>query len=139
MPLDPTVPRTWLARARSNFRRAEVGRPDATVFWEELCFDAQQAAEKALKAVCIHLGVQFPKTHSLVYLMDMIEGAGVKVPENVKVADALTRYAVDARYPGFDEDVGEEEYRSAVDLARRVVQWAESVAGQEGEATAGTS
>jgi HEPN domain-containing protein len=131
MPLDPTVPHTWLARARSNLRRAEVGRPDASVFWEDLCFDAQQAAEKALKAVCVHLGVQFPKTHSLVYLMDLVESAALAVPDDVRVADALTRYAVGTRYPGFDEEVGEEEYRSAVDLARRVVQWAESVAGRQ--------
>ncbi|MBM4035142.1 MAG: HEPN domain-containing protein [Planctomycetes bacterium] len=131
MRLDPTVPRTWLARARSNYRRAEFGRPDPSVFWEDLCFDAQQAAEKALKAVCVHLGVQFPKTPSLVYLMDLIEGAGLVVPETVRIADALTRYAVGTRYPGFDEEVGEEEYGSAVDLARRVVEWAESTAGQQ--------
>jgi len=53
------------------------------------------------------------KKPSLVYLMDL--------------ADVLTRYAVAARYPGLEEEVGEAEYLRAIELARRVVQWAEKV------------
>ncbi len=79
----------WLARARSNLKRAELDRQDSDIFLEDLCFDAQQAAEKALKAICIHLGVAFPKTHSLVYLIDLIERAGLCVPEEVREADLL--------------------------------------------------
>lgn len=65
-PLDPTDPRTWLARARSNLRLAEVCYQQG-VFLEGLCFEAQQAAEKALKALCVWRGLGFPKTHSLVF------------------------------------------------------------------------
>ena len=38
-------PREWLNRARSNLARAKTRTDDA--YWEDLCFDAQQAAEKA--------------------------------------------------------------------------------------------
>ncbi|WP_243090646.1 HEPN domain-containing protein [Thermus neutrinimicus] len=31
--------------------------------WEDPCFDVQQAAEKALNALLIALGVPFPKSH----------------------------------------------------------------------------
>lgn len=44
------TPRDWLGRAKSNLARARQPKPDE-VFWEDLCFDAQQAVEKALKAV----------------------------------------------------------------------------------------
>lgn len=68
---DPTDPHTWLARARSNLRRAELGRQDTVIFFEDLCFDAQQAAEKALKALCLHQSIEIQKTHSLVILLDL--------------------------------------------------------------------
>ena len=42
-------PREWMNRANSNLARARVMAPE--VYLEDLCFDAQQAAEKALKAV----------------------------------------------------------------------------------------
>lgn len=42
----PTDPHEWLARARSNLVRASLKMPG--VYLEDLCFDAQQAAEKAL-------------------------------------------------------------------------------------------
>ena len=127
MKLDPTDPKTWLARARSNLRRAELGRQHPDILFEDLCFESEQAVEKALKSVCVHLGIEFPKTHSLVYLMDLIERAGLSIPEGIKKADVLTRYAVAARYPGLEEEVDVAEYVRAVDLARRVVKWAEKV------------
>jgi HEPN domain-containing protein len=45
----PDDPREWINRARSNLVRAQTTLPG--VYLEDLCFDAQQAAEKAIKAV----------------------------------------------------------------------------------------
>jgi HEPN domain-containing protein len=56
-------PRGWLARAHNNLLLAESGRQRG-VFLEDLCFEAQQAAKKALKAVCVSYKIEFPKTHS---------------------------------------------------------------------------
>jgi HEPN domain-containing protein len=53
----PDDPREWLNRARSNLARA--GDPVPGVYLEDLCFDAQQAAEKAIKAVIIARGERF--------------------------------------------------------------------------------
>jgi HEPN domain-containing protein len=76
---DPTDPRIWLVRARSNLRLAEVGHRQG-VLLEDLCFEAQQAAEKALKALCVRDGLDFPRTHSLVVLIDILESAGLSLP-----------------------------------------------------------
>ena len=89
--------------------------------------EAQQAAEKALKAICVRHSLDFPKTHSLVILMDILESANLEIPPDVKVADVLTQYAVQVRYPGWIEDVVEAEYQHAIELARRVVAWAEGI------------
>jgi HEPN domain-containing protein len=97
------------------------------VLYEDLCFNAQQAAEKALKSVCLAKGMEFPKTHSVVHLVDLLVAGGTDVLEAVKDADVLTQYAVQSRYPGWAEKVTQEEYREALELAAKVVFWAESV------------
>ena len=106
---------------------ADQGLSISDVYLEDLCFNAQQAAEKALKAVCIHFNLDFPKTHSLVRLIDIVDTGGVIVPEKVKHADILTQYAVQTRHPGFLEEVTDDEYTESVELARVVLSWAESI------------
>jgi HEPN domain-containing protein len=82
-PKDPTDPLAWLARAKGNLNLAEKGGRLKGVLLEDLCFNAQQAAEKALKAVCLHQGMDIPKSHSLVHLMDILESRGTEIPKNV--------------------------------------------------------
>jgi HEPN domain-containing protein len=122
----PDNPRGWLARAHSNLLLAESGRQRG-VFLEDLCFEAQQAAEKALKAVCVFYKIEFPKTHSLTTLTALLEQAGVQLPPDVREADPLTSYAVQARYPDWDEAVSDAEYQRALITAKHVVAWAEKV------------
>jgi HEPN domain-containing protein len=132
---DPTHPEEWLRRARSSLALARSHRELPGVLFEDLCFDAQQAAEKGIKAVLVYLQVQFPKTHAVSELLDLVEGAGLAVPPGIREANRLTRYAVTTRYVGLTEDVTEDEYHAAVVLADRILQWAELVA--TGEAGAG--
>jgi len=61
--LPPTDPREWLNRARSNLAQARVRCPE--VYLEDLCFNAQQAADKAIKALLIAHGVRFPYVHDI--------------------------------------------------------------------------
>ncbi|MBN1536947.1 MAG: HEPN domain-containing protein [Anaerolineales bacterium] len=130
-PLDPSDPMAWLQRASSNLHLAKKSR-DENVMLEDLCFNAQQAAEKALKAVCLFRGLDFPKTHSLIRLMDIIEADGLAIPHKVKSADILTHYAVQTRYPSPFEEITRQEYREAVKVAVEVINWAEMVVGGEG-------
>ena len=124
---DPTGPQAWLSRARGNLTLAEKGGRLKCILFEDLCFNAQQAAEKALKAVCLANSLDFPRTHSLVHLMDILEKSGVDIPQNVRDADILTQYAVQSRYPGIVEDITRDEYREALNLAAQVVFWAEKI------------
>ena len=119
----PDDPREWLNRARSNRARARAKIPDA--YLEDLCFDAQQAAEKAIKAVLLKKGVAFPYVHDLARLLTLLEEAGEEIPEAVRQAEDLTRYAVVTRYPGLAEPVTEAHYQEAVASAEAVVHWAE--------------
>ncbi len=124
---DPGDPKEWLRRARSNLARARADRGLPDVLYEDLCFDAQQVAEKAIKAVLVHRRVRFPKTHAISDLLTLAAGSGLVVPAEAREASFLSSYAVETRYPGEWEDVSEEEYCHAIDLAGRVLRWAQGL------------
>ena len=94
----PDDPREWLNRARSSLAMAKNRLPD--VYLEDLCFEAQQAAEKAIKAVMLSRNIDFPYVHNVALLLSMLEEHGISVPNAVRRAVRLTPYAVDTRYPG---------------------------------------
>jgi HEPN domain-containing protein len=101
------------------------------VLHEDLCFDAQQAAEKAIKAVLVNRSVEFPKTHSIVDLLSLAYQSGQNIPDQIRQAGVLTRYAVETRYPGLAEPPSKEDYQRAVTLAEQVVRWAENLISSE--------
>ncbi len=119
----PDDPREWMNRARSNLALAK--NRVAGAYLEDLCFDAQQAAEKAIKAVMIAREIEFPYVHDLGSLLSLLEDAGEPVPEAIRTAVSLTTYATTTRYPNVGEPVGEREYREAITIAEAVVRWAE--------------
>jgi HEPN domain-containing protein len=115
----------WLKRAKSNLARAKAGKVSEDILYEDLCFDAQQAAEKALKALCIVHGVKFSRVHDIAYLMELLEKENVTVPKGLQRAKILTDYAVETRYPGDYVPLDEEMYKKALKLATNVVLWVE--------------
>lgn len=119
----PDDPREWLNRARSNLMVARAEGPG--IYLEDLCFNAQQAAEKAIKALLIQHNIEFPYVHDLAELLTLLERAGLEIPESVRQAERLTRFAVFTRYPGLAPPISLAEYQEALALAEAVVHWAE--------------
>ena len=112
----------WLRRAHSDLSLASIALPQG-VLYSELCFHAQQAAEKSIKAVLIHHGIEFRKVHDLDYLITLLPLQAPLPPEAEDIV-GLTGYAVMFRYPGDYEDITVEEYREAIQLAQIVYSWA---------------
>lgn len=76
--------------------------------WSPACFHAQQAGEKAIKAVYESLALPVHRTHDLDALLDGLQdSAGLDVASVREAALVLTSYGVDARYPGFESDATE--------------------------------
>lgn len=64
---------------------------------EIIGFHAQQAVEKSLKAWLAHLGVDYPKVHSIETLLDLLAAHGQAFPDELDVA-SLTPFATVFRY-----------------------------------------
>jgi HEPN domain-containing protein len=78
-------PKDWIAHAQSDLKMGQLGREDGEIMFEQVCFHAQQAVEKAMKAVLLARKVDFPLTHDLEALMDIGQKAGITIPENFLV------------------------------------------------------
>ncbi len=124
--LNPEDPKEWIRRAHSNLALAKLGEKIPEAVYEDLCFEAQQAAEKAIKALLVQRRIRFPRTHDLLDLLALLERAGLAIPDEIHQTGRLSQYAVTTRYPG-PAALTRDHYTEAVDLAERVVRWAESL------------
>ena len=134
--LPPDDPREGLNRARSNLACAESHVAGA--YLEDYCFDAQQAAEKAIKAIFVGRGERFPFIHDLEELLALLEQNGLKIPKYVRVADELSPFAAALRYPGEEKPVTVRQYRRALRIATAVLRWAERQVDASGATSRGT-
>lgn len=60
----------WLKEAKSDLKKAELGKSSEDILYEDLCFDCQQTAEKAIKALLISFDKEYLPTHSIARLLD---------------------------------------------------------------------
>ena len=111
----------WLAYARSDLDAAHALLRDPDHYPRQVCFLAQQAAEKALKAVLVLLEMEFPFTHDLDRLREIVP-SGWRVKTAFPNLYALSVWAVDARYPGDLPEVVEADARDALQMAEAVYQ-----------------
>ncbi len=88
----PGTSEDWLARAKGDLALAKAPLPEGG-FYEGLCFHAQQAAEKAIKAVYVSRGLAFRYTHDLDVLLEGLQEAGLIVARDVRGAIVLTSCA----------------------------------------------
>ena len=109
----------WLRHAEEDLITAETYLNDPRIPPRQSCWCAQQAAEKALKAVLIFLQIDFPRTHDLNILRDL-------VPERWQLKIALpnlgflNRWAIQARYPEDGQEATGTDASTAVEHARAV-------------------
>ena len=125
MPASATEPgsaRDWLRHAKGDLAMARL-RKTPSLLYEHLCFHAQQAAEKSIKAVLVHFGIPVPRSHDLAYLLERLPD-GLSIPPTMLELPTLTKYAVQQRYPGDVPALTFRHRRHALRLAEAGVAWA---------------
>ncbi len=109
----------WLRYAQEDMAAAEVMLEQTAIAPRHACWLAQQAAEKALKAVLVFLQIDFPRRHDLDALRNLVPD-GWQLKDNHPDLAELTEWAVEARYPGDWPEATLENARSAVEQAKGV-------------------
>lgn len=96
---------------------------DTEVTDDTIGFHAQQAVEKLLKAVLANRDIEYPRTHDIDRLVDLLAGNDVPPPPQARRLDELTPWATQLRY---DEllDIEHLDRNEAILLVDGVVSWA---------------
>lgn len=118
----------WLKRAKNNLYRGQDSSylDYREISLEDLCFDLQQCVEKSFKALLILNNIEFPKTHSISKLIELLQENGINIPEELLESAELTIYAVETRYPlHYQEPVSEKEHKNALQITQKVYNWVE--------------
>jgi HEPN domain-containing protein len=110
----------WIHKADQDIRSAEALLMQAPPLLYPSCFHSQQAAEKYLKAYLTQRQVEFPKTHSIGEILNLVGKVDKELADILLPAAALTPYGVDFRYPGDSPEPTQEETDEALVLARQV-------------------
>ena len=108
---------SWLARAEEDLGVAKQLIQAESPYLHAAAFHAQQAAEKFLKALLVHYQREFPKTHDLAALLDILAVVDKETAQALSSLDTLNPYAVEARYPGDYPNVEVEAASTALSLA----------------------
>ncbi len=121
--------RDWLAQALRDLEQAEDSRQAGRHEWA--CFAAQQAAEKAVKALHLHFG-QEAWGHVVAKLLRELPAA-VAVPEElVEKGRVLDTFYIPPRYPNSHaegapfEHYGPLQSEEAIRYAREIVEFVRS-------------
>lgn len=90
----------WVLKAEEDIEIARTLAALPSPKRDGACFHCQQAAEKYLKALLQELGLAVPKTHDLNNLLNLLLTHDGTLAPLRRGLQALSRYAVDYRYPG---------------------------------------
>ena len=112
----------WLDFAREDLQMAKLAMRNS--LFNQVCFHAQQAAEKTLKYLIVSAGVLPPKTHKFGDLLGLLP---VAVPDDLyRKLLLLDRFYIPTRYPDAvpgslvsgmpDQADAEEAFSSSKDL-----------------------
>ena len=115
---------SWIERAKSSFEISKIAINE-NIYFEDLCYQSQQAVEKGLKGLLIYFNVEPEFTHNIGILLDELENF-VNIPQNIKETINLTKYAVITRYPGEYDDITMENYKESINIAKDCIEWIEN-------------
>src|SRR5262249_45482881 len=92
--------REWVRKAEADFRAAKKLTRAKPPLADSACFHCQQTIEKYFKALLQEWGLPVPKIHSLERLQTLLPTPGTAFAGYRQRLKAVSKYAVEYRYPG---------------------------------------
>jgi HEPN domain-containing protein len=118
-----------MASAEADLLACKAILAAAMPSYETASFHAQQAAEKALKALLIRHQVRYSKTHDQGELLQLAEPVAAGIARALPDVEGLTPHAVDTRYPTANGPVDRDTAARDLATAERVCNHARSLLG----------
>jgi len=117
----------WINRAKGSLKISKTFiniNIDNEFYYEDLCYQTQQAVEKAFKGFLIYFNDEPEFTHNIEALLVELEKF-IEIPTHIREAIDLTKFAVLTRYPGDYEEITKDKYEKAIKIAQECLDWVE--------------
>lgn len=90
----------WLIKSQRDLGAARLLLQSKEPYLDLVAYHCQQSAEKAIKAYLTYRELAFQKTHNLVALLTLAITFEAKLNQWQELAEVLTPWATEFRYPG---------------------------------------
>ena len=128
----------WIAFAHEDLRMAELALAEG--IFNQVCFHAQQCAEKAIKGWLAYQGQLPPRTHRMADLLRLLSPNPLgKLSDELRLLD---RFYIPTRYPDAlpgmlpDGMPGRHDAEGALDVAQRTLRCIENTVRDAGRQAA---
>jgi len=121
---------TLINKANKDFAASKnLIETDCEYYWDIICFHCQQCVEKSLKAFLMYNETDFPKTHDLIFLLNLC----LKSDSDFKNFDLLefANYGVEIRYDDIPATL--DETKNAFETAKTVMDYVKSYIDPESD------
>ena len=108
----------WIEKADHDLGSAKLIYLHIPEYFDTIAFHCQQATEKYLKSILVHYGMNFQRTHNLIFLLDLLSQQ-IKVEEQLyDKAITLNGFSVQIRYPDKTLFLTKYELETAIQIAQ---------------------
>jgi HEPN domain-containing protein len=108
----------WIEKADHDLGSAKLIFLHLPDYFDTIAFHCQQAVEKYIKALLIFYGIEFQRSHNLIYLLDLLSRK-VEIFENrYDKAILLNGFSVQIRYPDNNILLSNEELQTAIEISQ---------------------
>ncbi len=119
----------WCIKADHDYKTAKLLLVEGPELTDNICFHAQQAAEKYLKAFLVYSGLHVEKIHYLPRLIELCSKADPQFHDLIEDAREITDYAASGRYPDGWEEIPLSEAKEAVQKSEKIMAFVKAKIG----------
>lgn len=121
----------WIDKADHDLGSAKLIFFHLPDYFDTIAFHCQQAVEKYLKAILVSYGIEFQRSHNLIYLLDLLSRK-IEINEDIyDKAILLNGFSVQIRYPDKSICLSKEELQIAIEISQEFRSFAVNIIGIE--------
>jgi HEPN domain-containing protein len=129
MNADKSKVADWIEKGDHDLGSAKLIYLHIPEYFDTVAFHCQQATEKYLKAILLFKGIEFERTHNLIYLLELLSQKMEITDEFYDKAILLNGFSVQIRYPDHKIYMTKEELETSITISQEFREFAFKIIG----------
>jgi HEPN domain-containing protein len=112
------IVKEWIDKADHDLGSAKLIYLHIPDYFDTIAFLCQQATEKYIKSLLVHLRIEFKRSHNLIYLLDLLTKKMDITKGMYEKATLLNGFSVQIRYPDNKILLSKEELETSIIISQ---------------------